>query len=249
MNDFLKEINFNSLNYYITKITEIPKAYEMNALKDLFGYKRKLTEIVGIENLDVSNVTDMKQMFYNSSALTELDLSLWDVSNVTDMEQMFYNCNSLNYLNISNWKNKDIINVSVNGNIKTIICRNSNVIPTGIGSSNTNQLVEQIDFSNSEFRMMDFINMFRNCSNLKNINFDGCHANNINNMESMFWGCSSLESIDVSWITKSVSYALWMFYGCTSLKTLKVKSGLESYWTEVLTDSELDVNNITIISV
>ena len=248
MNDFLKEINFNSLNYYITKITEIPKAYEMNVLKDLFSYKSKLTEIVGIENLDVSNVTDMKQMFYNCSALTELDLSLWDVTNVTDMTDMFYNCNNLNYLNISNWRNKDIINVSVNGNIKTIICRNSNVIPTGIGSSN-NSLVEQIDFSNSEFRMMDFINMFRNCSNLKNINFDGCHANYINNIESMFWGCSSLESIDVSWITKSVYYASWVFYGCTSLKTLKVKSGLESYWTEVLTDSELDVNNITIISV
>lgn len=197
-----------------------------------------------VKDLDVSNVTDMNGMFWGCSGLTELDLSAWNVSKVTDMTDIFWGCNNLNYLNISNWKNNDITKVSINGNIKTIICRNSNVIPVGIGP-----LAEQVDFSNSNFRMNDFMNMFRDCSNLKNINFDGCYASFVYQIGSMFANCSSLETIDVSWITKSVYYASNVFYGCTSLKTLKVKSGLESYWTDKLTESGLDVNNITIISV
>lgn len=204
-----------------------------------------------VKDLDTSNVTNMNGMFWGCSGLTELDLSAWDVSKVTDMTDIFYGCNNLNYLNISNWENNDITNISVNGNIKTIICRNSNVIPKGIGATNTYTypLVEQVDFSNSNFRMDDFTNMFRNCSNLKNINFDGCYANYVYKIGSMFYNCSSLESIDVSWITRNVYYASSVFKGCTSLKTLKVKSGMESYWTDKLTDSDLDVNNITIISV
>ena len=103
MNDFLKEINFNSLNYYITKITEIPKAYEMNVLKDLFSYKSKLTEIVGIENLDVTNFTSLQSLFTSDSAITSLDLSGWDVTNVTNFNEMFAYCTSLKTLNLTGW--------------------------------------------------------------------------------------------------------------------------------------------------
>ncbi len=39
--------------------------------------------------LDVSNVTNMNNMFFNS--LFNGDISQWDVSNVTDMRFMFYN--------------------------------------------------------------------------------------------------------------------------------------------------------------
>lgn len=104
MNDFLKELNFNSLNYYITKITEIPKTYDINVLKDLFNYKSILTEIVGIENLDVTNLTSLQSLFTSDSAITSLDLSGWDVTNVTNFNEMFAYCTSLKTLNLTGWR-------------------------------------------------------------------------------------------------------------------------------------------------
>ena len=45
-----------------------------------------------LSSWDTSNVTDMQCMFYECMSLKELDLSGWDISNVTNMDQMFYGC-------------------------------------------------------------------------------------------------------------------------------------------------------------
>ena len=57
---------------------------------------------INISNWDVSNVTNMSNMFYCCQEFN-CDLSSWDVSkvNVEDMSDMFYNCNSLK--NKPNW--------------------------------------------------------------------------------------------------------------------------------------------------
>ena len=53
-----------------------------------------VSKIIGIENLNTSNVIKMDHMFSGSN-FTNLDLSSFDTSNVTDMEHMFANCSSL----------------------------------------------------------------------------------------------------------------------------------------------------------
>ena len=101
-------------------------------------YQNNLTK-ADLANLDVSNVYDMSNMFWNAAKLKEvdltgwqtnsvhdfdsmffgsgienLDLSTWNVSNVTDFSYMFANTKNLNVLNISGWKlNKTI---EFNGN-------------------------------------------------------------------------------------------------------------------------------------
>jgi surface protein len=60
-----------------------------------------------IRNWDVSNVTDMRQMFYEASSFNQ-PIGNWDVSSVTDMSYMFYYATSLNQ-DISNW---DVGNVT-----------------------------------------------------------------------------------------------------------------------------------------
>lgn len=47
-----------------------------------------LTEISGLSNIDTSEVTSMRAMFY-ASKIKSLDLSSWDTSAVTDMSYMF----------------------------------------------------------------------------------------------------------------------------------------------------------------
>jgi len=75
-----------------------------------------------LSNWDVSNVTDMGDMFVGVSSFTS-DLSNWDVSNVTNMTNMFLNADinetgtTTNYDNLLNgWSALTLQNnVSFNG--------------------------------------------------------------------------------------------------------------------------------------
>ena len=62
-----------------------------------------VSNIEGLENLDLSHVKIMDYAFANCFNLRELDLSKLDVSNVEAMDHMFYNCVSLRELDLSNF--------------------------------------------------------------------------------------------------------------------------------------------------
>ena len=74
----------------------------------LFGYLKKLQKIIGLANLDTTNVTNMSYMFEDYQGAS-LDLSQFDTANVTDMSGMFefYQGPQLNFSNFdtSNVKN------------------------------------------------------------------------------------------------------------------------------------------------
>lgn len=54
-----------------------------------------LKSFTGIDNLNTSEVTTMRSMFYNCSALEMLNLSNFNTSKVTNMSYMFYGCSNL----------------------------------------------------------------------------------------------------------------------------------------------------------
>ncbi|EPE1750884.1 BspA family leucine-rich repeat surface protein, partial [Enterococcus hirae] len=96
---------------------------------DLTGskYLNNLTEIEGLNQLDTSNVTNMREMFKEMSNLTSLDVSSFDTSKVTDMSYMFYR-NGVTSLDVSGFDTskvtvmsymflgmKNITNLDVNG--------------------------------------------------------------------------------------------------------------------------------------
>ena len=56
---------------------------------------RVLKQIEGLEFLNTSEVTNMREMFYRCSGLTSLDVSHFNTQNVTDMYWMFYDCSAL----------------------------------------------------------------------------------------------------------------------------------------------------------
>ncbi|MDB9980495.1 BspA family leucine-rich repeat surface protein [bacterium] len=80
-----------------------------------FGYNVTLTDadsINSINNLDVSNATDLSNMFaYGNNVLPIVDLSNWNVSNATNMGSMFSNCTTIFPVdNLSTW---DITGVTI----------------------------------------------------------------------------------------------------------------------------------------
>ena len=62
-----------------------------------------------ISNWDVSNVTNMGEMFRDAKTFNQ-DISNWDVSNVINMRWMFYNAYDFNQ-DISNWDVSNVTNM------------------------------------------------------------------------------------------------------------------------------------------
>ena len=81
--------------------------------KNIGIFEKTKFKYIDISYWDVSNITDMKYMFYDCEELESVgDLSNWNVSNVTDMNSMFCNCKELEYVgDISEWDISKVINM------------------------------------------------------------------------------------------------------------------------------------------
>lgn len=76
-----------------------------------FGSFRSCEEIIGLDNIDTSNVVDMGLLFCECQELKELDLSTFDTRNVTNMLLMFDTCSSLEYLDISSFDTSSVVHI------------------------------------------------------------------------------------------------------------------------------------------
>ncbi|MGX7164039.1 BspA family leucine-rich repeat surface protein [Enterococcus massiliensis] len=72
----------------------------------LFG-RLDAESISGLENIDVSNVTDMGYMFSQMTNLSNLDLSSWDTSSVTNMTVMFAQ-NNFSNVDLGTWETENV---------------------------------------------------------------------------------------------------------------------------------------------
>ena len=63
----------------------------------------RLKAVNGIENLDTSEVVDMKEMFMQCSVLETIDLSHFNTANVTNMNSMFSCCMVIETLDVSSF--------------------------------------------------------------------------------------------------------------------------------------------------
>ncbi len=69
----------------------------------------------------------------------------------------------------------------------------------------------------------DMSSTFYGCSSLTSLNVAGFNTSNVTTMRTMFYNCSSLTSLDVTnFNTSNVTIMRTMFYGCSSLTSLDV---------------------------
>ena len=102
-----KPIDFNDVD-----VSNIDSFYNDNI--DIGIFDETKFEYIDISNWDVSNIKNMRYMFYDCKRLETVgDLSKWNVSNVENMRCMFYKCEQLKSVgDISNWNVSNVKNVN-----------------------------------------------------------------------------------------------------------------------------------------
>lgn len=171
-----------------------------------FAGCKNLTELLHIDRLDTSAVTDMQFMFHDCSSLEYVDVFGFDTSQVERMNAMFHGCAALQGINVGGFDTSKVISMTsmFNG------C--SALVVLDVGRFKTDK-VQSFDF------------MFNDCSSLRRLDVSGFRTAHVESFKSMFCGCSSLRELDVSGFdTSSATDMGWMFYGCGGLEALDVSS-------------------------
>lgn len=167
---------------------------------------------------DMSNVTDMSQMFdkaystLGSRSPFDQDIGAWDVSNVTNMSGMFAtlrNESSIGTLfnnggsdSIKNWDVSNVTNMSQ-------MFENAKAFNQPIGAWNVSSVVDmQRMFSNSVFNQP-----------LTNWERVGSTVGNVTNMFKMFRNATAFNSSLADWNVSSVTNMSGMFRGATAFNS------------------------------
>ena len=181
-------------------VSSLTNAIECDDFSDIFRDFYKVKHIIGIEDWDVSKVTNMNGMFIGCTRFNS-DLSKWDVSNVKDMRSMFSDCRNFNS-DLSNW---DVSNVE-----------------------DMRFMFRSCDNFNSDLSKWNVFNvknmrfMFLSCDNF---NSDGKSLNNwdvsnVQDMGYMFQDCYNFNSDLSKWNVSNVKDMKNMFNVCKSLKQI-----------------------------
>ena len=171
-----------------------------------FDEQTSLTSIEGMSNLNTSEVTNMKQMFYNCKKLTSLDLSSFQTHQVTNMEGMFNGCSKLTSLDLSSFNTTQVTFMS--GMFRGC---------SGLSSLNLSS------FNTAQVTNMN--GMFKGCNGLTSLDLSSFNTAQVAYMNDMFNGCSKLTSLDLSsFNTEKVTNISYMFANCKELSVLKLSS-------------------------
>ena len=193
-----------------------------------FTYCEVLTQIEGLEYLNTSEVTNMREMFYNCSGLTSLDVSHFNTQNVTDMRRMFSGCSGLTSLDVSHFNPQNVTDMG------GMFYKCSGLTSLDVSNFNTQNVTDMswmfdgcsgltsLDVSHFNTQNVTYMNyMFSGCSGLTSLDVSNFNTQNVTNMRKMFSGCSVLTSLDVSnFNTQNVTYMQFMFSGCSALTTI-----------------------------
>ena len=163
---------------------------------------KNLATIIGIDNLNTENVTDMNYMFSSCTNLTSLDLSNFNTANVTSMAYLFYGCSGLTSLDVSNFNTANVTNMA------SMFDGCSSLTSLDVSNFNTANVTSMTS-------------MFDGCSSLTSLDLRNINTDNVDRMPEMFNGCSKLATIycEKDWsygLSYLMSYS--MFNGCISLK-------------------------------
>ena len=165
------------------------------------------SEIRLLKGFDVSNITNMSQMFggyfgsYSSNSILKLiDVSNLDTRKVTNMSYMISYCLNLTSVDVSNF---DTSNVK------------------GMDGMFCLLKLPKLNVSNFDTsKVTSFVNTFYGLT-VTELDVSKFNTSNVTNMQYMFYNCSKLTSLDTSnFDTSKVTSFVKMFTACNRLSNL-----------------------------
>ncbi len=189
----------------------------------MFGALTSLSDISGLEKMDVSN-TEILSSIFLYSGLTDVNyLQKWKTSNVTIMKDIFFNNKSL--INLEGLRNWDISSVD---NIYRAFASNlslqslngletwdvSNVTNMSYVFSQCKELVDISALENWDTSNVENISfLLGSCKELVDVSaLKYWNVEKVSNMKGLFNSCWHIDEIDFSnWSTKSLTNASNMF--------------------------------------
>lgn len=159
----------------------------------------RLSDIIGLEYLNTSEVTYMNYMFHGCSQFESLDLRTLNTSKVTNMYALFDECTGLKNVDVSSWNTANV------KTMKQLFNKCSSLSSVDLSNFNT-------------INVTDMSYMFRG-TNLTSLNLASFDTHKLANTSYMFKDCSNLKTIYVgeNWSVAGVTSFTNMFEGCTSL--------------------------------
>ena len=169
------------------------------------GFKT-LTAIEGLQNLNTSEVTDMRRMFEGCSALKSLDLQNFNTEKVEDTMDMFYDCAALTSLDLKNFNTENVKDMD--------------------GMFSGCSALTSLDLKNfNTSNVTNMSRMFGGCSALTSLDLKNFNTEKVENMSGMFVNCSALTSLDLkNFNTSNVTDMSLMFSSCSGLTSLDLKN-------------------------
>ena len=159
---------------------------------------RELKEVIGLENLNTAQTSDMDSMFKDCSSLVSIDLSSFDTTQVSDMNSMFEGCSALTHLDLSSFNTARV------GKMCSMFQGCRSLKSLNLSSFNVSA-VGEID------------SMFSDCTALTQLDLSYFNPKNVDNMVDMFINCRELTSIYCK-TTWSCGKSEGMFEDCRKLR-------------------------------
>ncbi len=218
----IKWINFARAFYgcsnIVSNATDTPDLSLVTDMFRMFKNTDFFNGDPGINTWDVSNVTNMEQMFDEALAFNT-NINQWDVSNVTNFKSMFEDTEIFNQ-DLNNWNVSAAINMkemfreakSFNGDISSWNVSNvTDMSEMFLEAPVFNQDIGSWNVSN----VTDMSKMFEDAISF-NQDIGNWDVSNVTNMRNMFWNVPTFNQDISNWNVSQVADMEHMFDGATA---------------------------------